>query len=617
MFLGPVFSFELLTLARRRRYYLIRFVYGLILLLIVWKCYPSPEENVLPPGVKGNETLSIERSAMLGRAIFLGVATAQSIAVLMLTPALVAGVIADEKMRKTLHYLMASSLGSAEIILGKLGSRLITTAVYLMLALPILAILGFLGGVDPNDVFLLFLASGSTAYLLASYSVLVSVHARRPREAVTSVYLSELAWLFLPTILKYTVPWGRLGHLHLIDWARTALDWSGATSPFFVVADGGMFFRNPSAWYATVLWMVGLQVLCGSILTALAIARLRPVFRAELSGPGALSRLRSRRRLFPRPACFEDPILWKELFVARRGAVGQVVTGVVWLGVAGLIGYWTFQFAKEAINEAWTMGYFRSVDAIGHNHMNVYVRSVATLLLVCWELGVAVAASGAFGSEREGDTWTSLIVTPLSPLEIVRGKLLGAVGAAWPIAVLWLMVVVSGLLVGAVHPFGFVAGSVVAATYVGFAAALGLFYSLRCRTTSRALTATIGTMALTNGLYLLACIGSNVGTTLPFLGVTPFIAAVSLTSYREFLSLTTSIPADPFSSALGTLTTGFSSIISYGLSGCFLVYYTVTEFDDTIDRPRTFGGRRKRRHPLERKAIIEEVGVKGGSHDDL
>ena len=44
---------------------------------------------------------------------------------LVLTPALVAGVIADEKQRKTLHYLMASRLNSAEIVLGKLLVRML------------------------------------------------------------------------------------------------------------------------------------------------------------------------------------------------------------------------------------------------------------------------------------------------------------------------------------------------------------------------------------------------------------------------------------------------------------------------------------------------------------
>ena len=56
---------------------------------------------------------------------FCAITIGQEILVLLLTPALVAGVIADEKQRKTLHYLMASQLTSAEIVLGKLLVRML------------------------------------------------------------------------------------------------------------------------------------------------------------------------------------------------------------------------------------------------------------------------------------------------------------------------------------------------------------------------------------------------------------------------------------------------------------------------------------------------------------
>ena len=39
MLLGPVFRAELVRTARRRRYYLLRVVYGFALLLLVWVSY--------------------------------------------------------------------------------------------------------------------------------------------------------------------------------------------------------------------------------------------------------------------------------------------------------------------------------------------------------------------------------------------------------------------------------------------------------------------------------------------------------------------------------------------------------------------------------------------------
>ena len=66
--------------------------------------------------------------------IFSTFLTTQVVAVLALTPAMVAGTIADEKQRKTLHYLLASQLSSLEIVGGKLAARLLHVVVLVLAA---------------------------------------------------------------------------------------------------------------------------------------------------------------------------------------------------------------------------------------------------------------------------------------------------------------------------------------------------------------------------------------------------------------------------------------------------------------------------------------------------
>ena len=56
---------------------------------------------------------------------FVAITVGQELLALVLTPTLVAGAIAEEKRRKTMHYLLASQLTSAEIVLGKLAARLL------------------------------------------------------------------------------------------------------------------------------------------------------------------------------------------------------------------------------------------------------------------------------------------------------------------------------------------------------------------------------------------------------------------------------------------------------------------------------------------------------------
>src|SRR3954451_8209225 len=102
---GPVFNVELVTTARRARYYAIRFAYGMILLFFVVQAAPPTDRGLEGLG-EGGES-SIADMAATGMRIFLAFAIFQGVAVLLLTPALVAGVVADEKRRKTLNYLMA------------------------------------------------------------------------------------------------------------------------------------------------------------------------------------------------------------------------------------------------------------------------------------------------------------------------------------------------------------------------------------------------------------------------------------------------------------------------------------------------------------------------------
>src|SRR5690348_633513 len=92
MLFGPVFQLELVATARRARYYALRTAYGLILLFFVATYSPGLRAR---PARSGVETLTIQQLAALGQAIYWTFVGVQSAAVVLLTPALVAGVIAD------------------------------------------------------------------------------------------------------------------------------------------------------------------------------------------------------------------------------------------------------------------------------------------------------------------------------------------------------------------------------------------------------------------------------------------------------------------------------------------------------------------------------------------
>jgi ABC-type transport system involved in multi-copper enzyme maturation permease subunit len=604
MFPGPVFQFELLTLARRRRYYVMRFLYGLLLLWVVAQSYPWRSEFPANP----TPSLTIQEAANAGRTVFLAVTMTQAIAVLAITPAVVAGVIADERQRKTLHYLLASCLTSAEIVVGKLASRLISTAVYLMVLVPVLGMVSFLGGIDPNDVLLMFAASASTVLFIAAYSVFASVYAKRPRDAVVSVYLAELAWLFGPAVAKALVPVIRTESGVAADLVREAAEWVGATSPFFLIFDQSVFWRGPSSWYAKVFWMIGLQCVAAVVFTLVAVWRLRPVYKAEGSRTSRwafVRKLRSRRFL-PRPRCGDDPLLWKELFVARQGGATRLVGAVLFLCVFGLIAYGTYELSAPVVREIVANGYWQSVSKNSHEELNIFIRIVVACLVSFCELGAAVVAAGALGSEREEDTWISLIATPLTPIEIVRAKLLGALWATKYMAGIALGLMVLALLLGALHPVGFALGLILSTIYLTFSAALGLMYSLRSKSTARAATAAIATLVVCNGAYMLTCIPFSFNSVIPAAGFSPLFVGGSLMSYDDLGELArVSWGSGP--NQRDFLLAGVLSAAIYGAAAVALIWYVVVEFDDLIDRPSTSGVRRRRRR---RRGPLEPAGAK-------
>lgn len=590
---GPVFHFELQTMARRPRTYVTRFFYGSILLWLVARNEPIFFGN---PAAAANGEISLRESGEIGAAIFRSFLVAQSVVVLAMTPALFAGLIADERQRKTLHDLLASRLTSGEIVLGKLAARALNVGVLLAIGLPIFSILTFLGGVHPGDVLLVFAGSASMAFFLAALSMLVSVHARRPREAVSLAYTCELAWLFGPPLVRSLMPLGGPFWFRIYHAIRPLNEWFGASGPFFALT--GASLSGSAAFIESVAWMIGLQVALGVLFLVVAVARLRPVFRAEGRQGGRLAALFSQkaRHVLPRPGCGNDALLWKELFVSRTSRVTKVASSFVFLGVVGLLGYATYDFARPVVKEIRLLGYWDAVQSAAHGELNVFLRIMTAGAFGCCVFGTAAASSSGLTGEREGDTWLSLIVTPLTAVEIVRAKMIGAIWSVRWLVLVWTALALIGTALGAVHPAGFAGAGIVLVVNVWFAAALGTTFSLRARTSARALTATVGSLVLCNGGYLLLCLPFARESSFPYLGVSPFVAGLSLMSYEDVRMLLLQVnQPDGIFDRVDLMTTAIASIIAYGFYAALLTFYLVLNFDDVIDRPRTSGRRRATR----------------------
>src|SRR5262249_45248666 len=118
------------------------------------------------------ERVDRRETAILAETFFSAFMIVQLILVVLLTPAYVAGAIAEEKDRKTLEFMLATDLNNREIVLSKLLSRVANMTLLLLTGLPILSILQFLGGVDSQLMLAGFAGTGLTILGIASVGIL-------------------------------------------------------------------------------------------------------------------------------------------------------------------------------------------------------------------------------------------------------------------------------------------------------------------------------------------------------------------------------------------------------------------------------------------------------------
>jgi ABC-type transport system involved in multi-copper enzyme maturation permease subunit len=587
---GPVFYAELLTSSRRIRHYFTRALYGLIILAIITQAYYSRFNTTL----FGAPEVPIREMAGFGQSIFSTFVFCQGVAAIVLTPALVAGAIADERQRKTLHYLLTSRLNGAEIVLGKLGARLLVLAVFVTAGMPIMSMLGLFGGVAPELVGWSYAGTLSTILALAGVSILVSTGSRRPRDAILLVFALEAFWLLLPAaIASFGNEWPIL--FAAVEPFQDALL---LTNPFFIAPRGS----SKLTFEQSVLVMIGVHLGVFLVTTLWAVVRLRPGFRREgerLALVRLLRQPQGRWRLFPRPSCpDDDPMLWKERYVARLRGRARAMMSLLGLVLLAYVGYWTLRMGMDAWEDLVLNDFGVFPKYAGRDSFNNFIQLISAFLYVVIGIGVAVSAASSCTSEREGDTWISLIASTLTGPEIVLAKIMGSITSMRVMLCALVTVWVFGVATGSLHPFGLLASLAQLVCYLGFIAALGVCVSLQARTTARALAFTITSLAFLNGGYFLCLILYMPETALVCIGVSPLLLATSLISYRDLWVMLGWDAANPGMFDLSPATdlewgaTLLLGPLCYGLVGAAIAWWTGAHFDALIDRPRQEAGTR-------------------------
>jgi ABC-type transport system involved in multi-copper enzyme maturation permease subunit len=522
--LGPVFWYDLVRVARRQRLALWRAAYGLALLAALFLLYVDS----LPHAWLGGRVKPDDAAAFAGR-FFAVFAALQFAAVILITPALTANALAEERGHNTLVFLLTTHLTNREIVLGKLFTRLLQVGLLVLTGLPVLGLLQLMGGVEPRLVLASFAALALTGLTLGSLGLACALFTRKPQNAAWRAYQIILLYaaLSLLSIWYWGLPAGSaprataammsLKQIGLSGFppaprfripvpVRTdteqVVEWLSLPNPYYAYArlkyeqDTGATLEDalPGVLRDFALANGALTLL----LLGLVVLRLRSV--ATRQGAGLAPKRAVLLKPAPHPPVRDRPVLWKEVYCEAKPRQR-------WLAL-----FFTRWFFVASFLPAWVM-FLLVLESSYHDLANwtiLLLRFGGTLVACVLCLRVALHAARSIGQERDRQTLDSLLTTDLTPGEIVRDKWWGSLLVGrW--VLVWLLIHWGlGVLALALHPLAVPWLVIECVVYAAFAASLGMYCAARFLTTKQATAAAL--VAVLFGTTLLPWAGGKFAT---------------------------------------------------------------------------------------------------------
>jgi ABC-type transport system involved in multi-copper enzyme maturation permease subunit len=394
--LGPVFGNEWLTTSRRWQSYAGRAVFvavPLVGLTSIWVGRTS--RSSLPP---------IQAMAEIGRGFYNAIVLTQLTLVFLAAPAATAGAICQDKASGTLAQMLLTDLSDAEIVLGKLGARLVPVIGLVCCALPVLAIATLLGGIDPQALAGLFLITVGVAIFGCTLAFTFSIWGSKPYEVLLTTYAFFAVWqLAVPVGHLLTVLWR---FPRLPRWATTTNPYSLALAPYEQPGKYGLI--DDVALSAALL-------LISAALAVFAIRRMRNVIVRQADALASQRRSRTFSgarfgdlwsKVNRAPSLDDNPVLWYETHRQRP---------TPWLrNLVQLYFLLAIVFTLAAIADTFWLG---------PSTMRGWLPAFVAAFQVAMGLPLLLlAATTALVEERVRGSLEVLLTTPLSSRNIVLTK---------------------------------------------------------------------------------------------------------------------------------------------------------------------------------------------------
>jgi len=392
----PLLTKDLIEQSAQRRTYVLRVIYAVILYGAALWVYAD---------VAGGGAQSGVANLGRGRDMFDMLVNVQLMAIVILLPGISCGAVTSEKERDTLGLLLLTKLGPLTIVLEKSISRLVTMGTYQLLSLPLFAVVYGMGGVELSEIVTSIWYLACWSILICSWSVYCSTWHRTTAGAFIASYsMMPIAVCFATTGLHTISP-------AVMDfWQKS----NAVTTSQFVVALFAFVvllitFSLPMLGFATmILISAQFQLLERAFVPPrnllLELFKALDKFFEELNQQTTQGIVLIRERdLGP----VFDPISWRETRKKSLGTVRYLFRLLVVLEVPLIIAI------------SWTIA-----DMQVHSFDGPTIFFLAMLWPIA-ALAITVHATNVLASERSRQTLDVLLVSPLSPANLVGQKLAG------------------------------------------------------------------------------------------------------------------------------------------------------------------------------------------------
>ena len=331
--------------------------------------------------------------------------------------------ITEEKEEETLPLLKLAGIDTLALLLGKSTVRALRVILLLMSQLPFLMLAIALGGITSQQIYATIMAMVAYVILIANFSLLCSVYAKRSGEA-TALVVGGLFVLFISPLLLITISSDLQfrGYLATHDFLSRSIDSYSAFFQKISVINSINSILNTGDSELVLSTQVVSNTLIGGccfIIAWLIFERCTEINSASRSRNN--SEANRQKKKMSRPGRLA--ISWKEFHFSTGGIKALIIKSILYLSGIFLVLEGRFLFDS----------YFNS--SLFPYSRKELISTAFFLMLCALVIECTIYFSRSFREERKQKTLPLLRILPLSLLRISYEKVWGCLIALVPVCI--------------------------------------------------------------------------------------------------------------------------------------------------------------------------------------